>query len=316
MQENPSQKYPFKLSLPSESEFYNSNGLKTTLVDTQLQPESQKLPAHGENNNVTRTGVPPLAVHEKPIKPRDQILQDCQKLVDYIVKKYPEGYHIRSFKNLFLERYGYSLDVNRLGYTNIGSLLQIMAGMKIDASYIKPEIPLSKVLNIFDQKSTNPSAPINKSGRTRNLDYPWEELGPVCHDSSKRNEIERSSQIKKEAVCESVQNYETLSDDEFSNSQAEKAISAGLNQQEQPKNIVKDSSLLRILDTWHNGKEDNNARKASLPSSYGPVTQNLASRSNYGQNQESGKSYSFVTDQGMSGLKKSGERSAGPRVPT
>ncbi|KAK1371580.1 putative meiosis arrest female protein [Heracleum sosnowskyi] len=331
VEEIPSQKYPFKLNLPFESEFHNSNGLKTTFVDAQLQPESQKLPAHGENINVPRTGVPPPAVHEKPIKPRDQILQDCQKLVDYIVKNYPEGYHIRSFKNLFLERYRYSLDVNRLGYPNIGSLLQIMAGIKIDASYIKPEIPLSKVQKIFDQKSTNPSAPSNKSVRSRNLDFPWEELGPVCHDSSKRNEIQRSSRIKKEAVFESVdQNYETLSDDEFSNSQAEKEILAELKGQEQPKKMVKDSSLLRILDTWHNGKGDDNARssmmnanemvdgsrKGSLPSSHGPVMQNLASGSNYGRNQESNKSYSFVTDQGMGGLKNSGERSAGPRVPT
>ncbi|KAL8110622.1 hypothetical protein AgCh_026382 [Apium graveolens] len=330
VEENPSQKYPFKLNLPFESEFCKSNGLKTTFLDTQLQPESQKLPAHEENNNVSRTGVPSPAVYEKSVKPRDQILQDCQKLVNYIVKKYPEGYNIRSFKNLFLERYGYSLEVNRLGYTNIGSLLQIMGGMKIDASYIKPEIPLSKVVNNFDHKSTNPSAPLNKSVRSRNLEYPWEELGPLCHDSSKRNEIERSSRMKKEAVFEPVQDYETLSDDEFSHSQAEKIYAEGLKQQEEAKKIVKDSSLLRILDTWHNGKEDNNARssptnvngmvdnsrKGSLPSSCGPVIQNLASGSNYGRNQESGKSYSFVTDHGMSGSKKSGERSAVPRVPT
>lgn len=302
VEENPSQKYPFKLNLPSESEFHNSN----EFVNTQSQPESQKLPAHGENINVPRTEVP-LAVHEKPINPRNQILQDCQELVDYIVKKYPEGYSVGSFKNLFLERYGYYLDVNRLGYQNIESLLQIMAGMKIDASHIKPEISLSKVLKIFDQKNTHPGAPVSKSVKSRNLDYPWEELGPISHDSSKKNEIERSSRIKKEAVIRPVDhNYETLSDDEFSNTEAEKLMLAGLKGQEHPRKIVKDSSLLRILETWHNSKGDNNATSSLMKASCG----------DYGRRQESGKTYLFVADQEMSGLTKSGERSAKSRVTT
>ena len=140
VEECPSQTYPFKLnrrggkSLTS-SNSPNSNGLQSIFLSTAPQSNSQSLPDHEKEmrlQHLSHTGVSPPVINKKTSgKSRNEVLADCQKLVDDIVKEHPEGFNMGSFRRVFLDRFGYSLDVQKLGYQKLATLLQIIPGLKI-----------------------------------------------------------------------------------------------------------------------------------------------------------------------------------------
>lgn len=363
VEECPLEKFPFKLIQPIKkgcvSDDPPSNGLRSIFLDTQSQSQSQSPPEQRVKKfqNLPHTGVCPPATLKNPSKFSSEALADCQKLVDYIVKRYPEGFSMGSFRKLFLERYGYYLDVQKLGYQNLASVLQIMPGVKIESTYIMPALPSGKLqkrsgLEVIDPsvsknnvggKKTNYDSNLSDASRASdNLD--WEELGPVVHTNPERKEMEGLSR----KVKERNHNYETLSDDDFSDSDDESLSSTGSEGHGKPLVNVEDSSLLQILDSWHRSKEKENSsskeddtrrvasenvdgvgdcsRKHMMSSSSSRVSlQSDVHEGSYGQKPRPSKSYSFVSDQvgdgkdklidGILGsLKKSGERSAETRI--
>uniref|UniRef100_A0A5B7B662 HTH OST-type domain-containing protein n=1 Tax=Davidia involucrata TaxID=16924 RepID=A0A5B7B662_DAVIN len=350
--ECPSQTYPFKVILPAgkSSTFSNhcsSNGLRSIFLN---KPMPQRLPEHsGEkrHQNVTFTGISPPVISKKPSgKTRSKILADCQKLVHDIVKEYPEGFNIGLFRKLFLERYGYSLDVQELGYQKLATFLQIMPGVKIESTYMIPSGKFSKnsIVEVADPnvQENNTSVRVansdselsDSSRRDDDLDSPWEELGPVANTSPKGNEIELGLSRKlKQTGGQMHHDYETLSDDYISDSEEETSSSAGSVGQGKPRVNEADGSLLQILDSWYSSKEENNrwdgsqnvdgmvdcSQNVIKPSgSSGIGIKTETPEVNYERKPKPFKSYSFVSDQpgnkehklidGILGsLKKSGE---------
>ncbi|KAF3951696.1 hypothetical protein CMV_022680 [Castanea mollissima] len=101
--ECPSQTSPFKLTSSigksAMIQSRGSNGLTSIFSATS--------PKHDEDlkyQNTLHTGVSPPVINKKPsVWFRSDILADCQKLVTEILKEYPEGHDMGSFRKLFLE---------------------------------------------------------------------------------------------------------------------------------------------------------------------------------------------------------------------
>ncbi|KAK8717254.1 hypothetical protein V6N13_044529 [Hibiscus sabdariffa] len=142
IEECPSQTHPFKISeavdkSPNLGHSLAANGLRSSNPsDANLQPKHEE---EKELQDVSHSGVSSSLVNEKSSDcSRNDILADCEKLVKEILKEHPQGYNISNFKNLFLVRYGYSLDIQRLGYQKLSSLLEIMPGVRIESTFIIP----------------------------------------------------------------------------------------------------------------------------------------------------------------------------------
>ncbi|OIT40338.1 PREDICTED: uncharacterized protein LOC109236949 [Nicotiana attenuata] len=345
-----SRTFPYKLYQPAVKASLNSysstsNGLSSMFRhtrDTSNLQSSEKLDGEKRHQNPPHTGVSrPVGQGTCFGKSRNEVLMDCQKLVDDIVKQYPEGYNMGSFRYLFLERYGYSLDVNKLGYTKLANLLQIMPGIKIESTYILPTTKVPKSLGLktdepSDQESDFSGTEGNLDsessslpGKDNEFDSTWEELGPVSKAGRSKNEIKLGSDGKaKDGSSEQIHgNYEAPLDLDFSDSDEENSCSA---KSENGKSKVKeeDSSLLQILDSWY-GRTDGSASVDGVVESSTDGSKSHTSVSAYKmENSSSGrrqKIHSFVTEQpgdtkdklidGILGsLKKSGERSTESRV--
>ncbi|CAA0839210.1 Putative endonuclease or glycosyl hydrolase [Striga hermonthica] len=312
VEECSSRTYPFQLTRPPAM----NNGLSQIFSAKHPSP-----PEPGERkhqNNPPHTGVSPQHTVHKNLstKTRSELLADCQKLVDHIVKEYPEGFNLGSFRKLFLERNGYRLHLQKLGYEKLVNLLQIMPGVKIESNLIFPAGPFKR-----------PSPPQKSSGskKDNDSDSSWDELGPVDDSISGRNK------------GKSGHGYDPVRDEDFSDSEDEE-----LGNEAKPK-PEEESSLLQILDTWYgnkgcDGKKGEPAGPDVSADGGGPNTKSLGGQTGPGlrsENQDVGptkkykpsKSYSFVSEQQpkqqqqhvdskdelvegiLVSLKKSGERS-------
>ncbi|CAI9763433.1 unnamed protein product [Fraxinus pennsylvanica] len=267
-------------------------------------------------------------------KSRSEILADCHKLVDLIVKEYPEGFNMGAFRKLFLDKYGYSLDLQKLGYQKLVTLLQIIPGVRIESNYIIPAGEISKNLDLKSSDLLVQESEVGKVGnlgselsetsrKDDDVNSPWEELGPIANSGHETDET----------VGPTFHDYEPLADDDFSDSEDE--MSSKSEGGDKSRMDAEDSSLLQILDSWYSSKDDNgrkdapeNLAKNSLkPSaSAGLATKNGTAMVNHARRQKPTKSYSFVSEQTRNDkdrsidnilgcLKKSGEKSADPRVP-
>lgn len=336
--ECPSQKYPFKLNRlsgnSSTSTLPNSNGLRSIFLTSSQSPR-QRIPEHDRevrHQNPPHGGVSPLFVNKKPYaKSRNDILADCQKLVDDLLVENPEGFNMGSFRKQFLDQYGYPLDIQKLGYQKLATLIQIMPGVKVESSYIVPcnvakssrlETPPQSVLvnHVGGPTSNSDGEPPDTSS-----DSPWAELGPVAKMGPTQNVKDSGS--KSRGVN---RDYEILSDDYISDSDEDTSL---IGSEPKPKIDNEDSSLLRILDSWYSSEEEAK-RKEGRDSVDGMVdcSQNVLDPSdssgagsienpaaNSLRKPKNVKSYSFVTDQAgdnnkdklidgiLTSLKKSGE---------
>ncbi|KAL6969157.1 hypothetical protein U1Q18_041082, partial [Sarracenia purpurea var. burkii] len=336
IEECPSQTYPFKLIRPprkisTSSTTTNSNGLRAIFSSTTSQSNSQKLQEHERemiHQNPVHSGVSP-PVNKKPAgKSRREIFADCQKLLDGIVKEHPEGFNMSCFRKLFLDTYGYNLDIQRLGYQKLATLLQIMPGVKIESSYIMPSSNVAKIShlptahrsvvenNLISTAIANSDGDLSNEPTKYDLGSPWEELGPVSDKGLKRNE--RDFGVKQGISEETVRprrirpDYETLSDDYISDSEEEASSLTGSEGQEKPRISDEDSSLLRILDSWYSAEKETGRKEGSeyveevvdcsqnvlKPSaSFGPGIKTDTPVVNCGLTQRPLKRYSFVLDQ-------------------
>lgn len=235
--ENPSQTFPFRLIGGISSKRSNSK------ESTKLSSQFTESDSNSQGQECQRGGSTlPIKKKTAP-KSRRQILSDCQKLVNEVVKQYPDGFNISSFKKLFLDKYGYHLEVQQLGYQKLATVLQIMPGVKLESNYILPDH--SRGLR------SEKTGPIIEEYRKSDLskmedDTQWDELGPIARMNT-----------KKEVDCD----FETVSDNDLSDSE-EDSSPTGLRNQAKCRTEA-DSSLLQILDSWYSNKEDSNSRIAS-----------------------------------------------------
>lgn len=166
--ESPSQTFPFKLISPNgeRTSWINppiSNRLSSIFLGKASPSISQNLP---ENDAKKKDQIAPQnGPSLRSMKSRGEILADCKKLVDEIVKKYPEGFNLGCFRKLFPQKYRYSLDLKTLGYEKLAILLQIMPGVKIESSYL---FPTGKSSNGSLENANPIGVDNNNSGKTGN----------------------------------------------------------------------------------------------------------------------------------------------------
>ncbi|KAJ4715435.1 meiosis arrest female protein 1-like [Melia azedarach] len=350
VEEYPSQDSPFKLTRlvgkrSSLGQSAAANGLRSIFMDTLSKSNSLKIPDHdGEKKSpsIPHFGVSGSVIHRKSSdRSRNDILADCQKLVNDILKEYPEGYNLGSFRKLFLERYGYHLDLQKLGYQKLATLLQIMPGVKIESTYILPatKVPDSVVpgtsLPEFqetnaDQPSANSDGELSETSKKNDdSDSQWEELGPVSNSDGNEVQSGLKSRATKDTMTEMYPEYEpSVSDDELSDSEGES--SPKTRSEEQVKSQINDvdSSLLQILDSWYSSKEGDDNKSKNVDgmvdcSNDGAKPSEVATNSepslgNFIRKQRPEKKYAFVLDSDdndkdklidgiLGSLKKSGE---------
>ncbi|KAG5254214.1 NYN domain-containing protein/OST-HTH domain-containing [Salix suchowensis] len=220
IEECPSEAFPFKLSRYAAQrtvgDSHASNGLSSIFMST--------------------TGVPsPVSVKNPSERSRSEILGDCQKLVKEILKEFPGGYNMDAFRKLFLERYGYNLNAKKLSYPKLASLLQKMPGVKIESNLIIPCNEMAK-RSSTGRATSSESELFDASKKDDELDSTWEELG--------------------ERMRQPYPEYESpLSDDEFSDSE-ESGVVPRPGGQPKPGFIDENSSLLKMLDSWDDSKEE------------------------------------------------------------
>ncbi|XAR62322.1 hypothetical protein NMG60_11017045 [Bertholletia excelsa] len=280
------QAYPFTRSQPagkgsSSNNPLNSNGLSAIFLNTTSPSSSKTLSGHdGErrHQNISRNGLSRAILNKRSSgKSRDEILADCQILVDHIVKEYPEGFNMDCFMKLFFEKYGYHLDIQKLGFGNLVTMLQIMPGARIESTYILPcdsvakssglEAALPDVQESITKGeiSNLVSEPSDVSRKYDESDSQWEELGPVAQAGSKRNgtDLVFKRRVKEESPQQVSDDYEMLSDDYISDSEEEASLLTGSEGQGKPRIDVENSTLLQILDSWYSTKDEIDKREVS-----------------------------------------------------
>lgn len=357
VEECDSRAFPFRLTRPAGKDPHNnhpssSNGLSH--IFSGRQPNLQES-GERKHQNPPHTGVPQPIVHRgSSSKPKSELLADCQKLVDQIVKEFPEGFNMGGFRKLFLEKHGYALDVQKLGYEKLVNLLQIMPGVRIESNLI---LPSGELKSLDLQNIDLPIQPIQESKVGPVVDLPsdssvlsikdddsdssWDELGPVDNSGSEKDDIDtiltrKGAKGRREWR---LSDYEPLEEDDFSDSEEETSSTRSENESKS-KLKEEESSLLQILDSWYRDKGGDSTKdesksmtnaidsgeigsQPSTPTSVG--TKNESAVAKPTRKRKPVKSYSFVTEEpvdskdklvdGILGsLKKSGEKSADSRV--
>ncbi|XVF14990.1 hypothetical protein REPUB_Repub09cG0109900 [Reevesia pubescens] len=262
---------------PALGHSHAANGLRSIFMSTPSQENLQ--PKHeGEKKlqNIPHSGVSSTIFNKKSSdRSRCEIFADCQKLVKEILEEHPEGYNMGGFRKLFLEKNGYPLDVQRLGYKKLASLLETMPGIKIESSYI---IPASKVPDNSGLETSIPYIRQNTShalGHTAHelpdastkgddFDSTWDELGPVSNTGSSRKDLQSVLGSKRTDTKITYPDYEpSLSDDEISDCEGEISTSEQSGLQQKRGIDEEDSSLLQILDSWYSSKEGDDRKDNS-----------------------------------------------------
>ncbi|WOG97239.1 hypothetical protein DCAR_0416579 [Daucus carota subsp. sativus] len=351
--ECPSEKFPFKLIQPTDKGS-SCQGLSSMFLDTQSEPGLPSLQKQTQKGyqNLPPAGDSLPTMHNNPNKSRSDVAADCRKLVEFIITEYPQGFSISRLRKLFLEKYGYSLEAHKFGYNNLVSLVQKMPWVKIEGGKIMPAAPSDIDLKSCGVESTDPSVPKADVGDAKSnfgadifgtsktsdqLDSSWEELGPVTYTTPKRQKMKSSSKKKrKEAVGQVKYDYELVPDDYLS-SDEENLSSRGMDGRKHFRKNGEDSSLLQILDRYHNKEDDTRSKdctravldksdavdsfkKDSISSLSSSTLENKDHVGSCEHNLRPSKSYSFVSDEvvddkdklidGILGsLKKSGGRS-------
>ncbi|KAE9608722.1 putative OST-HTH/LOTUS domain, OST-HTH associated domain, PIN domain-containing protein [Lupinus albus] len=328
LEERPSQSFPFKLTQPVQRGSptglsHGANGLRSLFLNRTPQHSLQKTSEHDaekQNQSAPHTGVSKPATEKKyKERSRDDILADCQKLVKDVLREHPEGYNIGCFRKLFVQRYGYHLDVQKLGYKKLASLLQIMPGAKLESTFIFPsapavldsdgEAPILKtaVTDAIHVVSNSDSELSDPAPKDENIDSPWEELGPAINNSNHSDLESKLSPKVEELYIPKHPNYEPIvSDDDSSESEGDSPFLTQPEEQAKLKRNENDSSLLHFLDLY----ERKEAEKLDSVEHLGNALADLLDKStestrgtfskissgNFKEKHRSQKSYSFVAD--------------------
>ncbi|OVA03329.1 OST-HTH/LOTUS domain [Macleaya cordata] len=332
VEERLSQALPFKLIHPAKKFLSPNprcpNGLSAIFSGKSSEGNLRRLPNHEkekEDPNHSKTGVNLYKSNGKPPgKSESQMLTDSQKLVAELLVEHPEGFNMGTFKDLFLEKYGYSLKCQMLGFQKLSSLLQTMPGVKIEYSYV---IPSGKSPRDFSMECAVPNNSTGKlsdsaanglSDSVGNDDHDsaWEELGPISETNSNVNVTESNLNRKTNLHTSGSGDFKDygLSDDEFSDFDTGYPTKDWQERQRKPRRKEEDCTLLGILDSWYTSKEGksyqdrqkhedefvdcsrNDSKHKDLSSSdFNSISLTTIS----GQNTKHRKNYSFVHEKGV-----------------
>ncbi|KAG6535525.1 hypothetical protein ZIOFF_000547 [Zingiber officinale] len=189
----------------------------------------------------------------------EKILFDCRKLLVELFDEYPDGFDMSIFKPAFLQRHGYVLESETLGYPNLASLLEIMPRVRMESSFVIPterfrsnssstnQLTIGTLdLTSLDNKG---NAGINTSQESASEDCAWEEweeLGGV-HETIVREDLTAAPIQDREVTYD-----DSLSEDELSDSEGTPPLQDVV---EKSQRCGEESSLIQILDSWYDSKE-------------------------------------------------------------
>ncbi|CAN6352964.1 unnamed protein product [Urochloa humidicola] len=225
IEETPSRRFPFRLTLPHKRTCVPSNSSKSTALSSMFVSGKPRKVEYVDNNS-------------KKSNPftREEILSDCHKLLKELLSQHKYGFNISIFKLRFTQKHGYELDHQKLGYSDLASLLQIMPGARI------------KFPRVLPAENGNGQAGSKGSGSSGNQnngdDLIWEELGPVSGTTETA-----AVEVDKEMCYRPP----SPSDDEFSDNDS---------QADQHPRSAEQSSLLQIIDSWNSSKDDISSKKS------------------------------------------------------
>ncbi|XP_068659773.1 uncharacterized protein [Aristolochia californica] len=256
---------------------------------------------------------------------KQRLLSDCQKLLKDILKKYPQGFSMYSFKQLFHERYGYHLHYQKLGFPKLVSLIQSMPGVNVEnniiysaANALKPHP--TEILTVQESRSmkgSNVYEVAGSSGKSGVLDQPVDSGScQEVHYASKIGKPEQGTDSEYEGTCNQMEN-ELVEYNEESLFPEEKVSHLEVDDPilgkpgEKNHEFQKDSSLLEILDSKQSrkdGKENGNksqsesldgfvdcsSRNWKQMDSCNVDSENDPSLTNHRLKVKPGKTYSFV----------------------
>ncbi|KAK6922863.1 OST-HTH associated domain [Dillenia turbinata] len=315
IEEYPSQISPFKLIVPAAAKsssvdhLSGSNGLSSIFSNTLPKSHSLRNPDNREVRqcqDLSYSGISPVIDKRKS---RDEVIADCQQLVAEILKEHPEGFNLGSFRKAFLDKYGYFLELQPLGYTKLAALLQLMPGVKVESTYIFPSLETSKEYrpdvaapDKATYAGTSSDCELSDASRKEDdNDSPWEELGPVAMSSASKTErVSGVNKKGKEMVTERKDlDYEfSLSDEDFTDSEDETPPSGKSEGQRKPGGNSSNSSLIQLLDSWHSSKADSHKKDMShnMSDTFGIGNKRESHAINGGGKHRPMKTFSFVKD--------------------
>ncbi|CAN6335638.1 unnamed protein product [Urochloa humidicola] len=267
IEETPSRLFPFRLTLPHKRTCVPSNSSKSIALSSIFVRGKPQKVKYVDNNSKKSN---PLT--------REEILSDCHKLLKELLLQHKYGFNISIFKLRFTQKHGYELDHQKLGYSDLASLLQIMPGARIK---------FPRVLPAEDENGQAGSKGSGSSGNQDNGDdLIWEELGPVSATTETA-----AAEVDKEMCYRPP----TPSDDEFSDNDSQA--------DQHPKRNAEQSSLLQIIDSWNSSKDDVSSNKSQdidglVDCSKGNpgYLDNLGAGNVQRSTRLSQKQYSFVSD--------------------
>lgn len=204
-----------------------------------------------KHNNHPHTGVAQPVVHrDSSSKPKSEVMADCQKLIDQVVKGYPEGFNVGGFRKLFMEKYGYALDPQKLGHEKISSLLKTFPGIVLEANLILPGGAL-KNPPVQEMKVVCSDDDSSITSKKDDESDSWDELGPIDPSSgSEKDDSEAGATGKSRKGTEQrVQCYEPIKDSDFSDTDEESPYTGSEDETKLKADAA--SSLLNILDVWN-----------------------------------------------------------------
>lgn len=308
IEESPSQNYPFRV-IP--------------LSGSVMLQKLKELHRHRRLQNPPDAGAPYPTVDRNIFrKSRNETVLDCQKLIDEFLKEHPEGFNMGNFRRMFHEKYGYHLDLHKLGYEKLATFLQTMPGVTVVSTHLFPS-QNQKSQNLeskFGDTESNSESELSDGSRKKDddLDSQWEELGPLSNLGLKKRETQSgpSRKMKDEAREKIQHEYESLSDDDFSDTEGETSPEITSESKKKAPVNEADSSLLQILDSWYKTKDDENKPSgsedidaaatagagagtdadSSQNTSFESTVKNETPAKTNGRKQRHSRSYSFVTE--------------------
>ncbi|XP_020212108.1 uncharacterized protein LOC109796744 [Cajanus cajan] len=284
LEERPSLIFPFRLTQPIQNSLmcqsHSANDLCSLSLSRASQSKMDKSSEHNvekHNQSIPHTRVSTTATETTYSESfRHDILDDCQKLVSEILSEHPEGYNFSSFPRLFVDRYGYHLDLQELGYSKLAFLLRIMPEVKVESSYIYPSLPAvcaseGETFNLKTQVTNDHAASNSDSelsgsaSQVNNMESPWEELGPVSVNNYNQSNLEsKLSQKAKELDTSKRPHYEPIvSDYDSSESEGDSSYLNHPEEQGKSKCNGQESYLLQRQELMQSNKEGNNSVKKS-----------------------------------------------------
>ncbi|KAL5714929.1 hypothetical protein ACHQM5_016828 [Ranunculus cassubicifolius] len=255
IEETISKAHPFRLMHPaqtpsSSSNRPNSNRLSSIFLDKPSPSRSlDRQRVNGKQIDTQLCG-----------KSNGEILCDCQNLVGELFKEKPEGFCMSNFKHLFSLKYGYDIDVEKLGYSSLRALLQSIPGVVTTSCFAVPS--KAKTVIPYNIENGRHSA---LSGRDDNCDSVWKLIEPILPTMSKTNSS--NSEIREEIDMGGMNRvgFDDVSylSEEFSDSDGESPIKDVPEERIMVSNKEEQSPLIQMLDSYYGESNEGNKKLSS-----------------------------------------------------